>query len=161
MPLNKTTILQQFLETFEREHAALIQSAKSAHEAATHEESKSEDKHDTRATEASYLAKGQAVRVAEIERILIEFKSYQDQSPRPIDHIIPGALIELESEKKLTYSFFAHSGGGTQITLDGKTVVVTTPKSPLGEALNGLTLNDTAEVETKSGLKEYLVRGIR
>lgn len=160
MALNKSSILAQFIEHFEREHAALTQSAKAAHEAATHEEAKSEDKHDTRATEASYLAKGQAVRVAEIERMIVEFRSYLDTHSKVFLKVHPGALIELNSEGKTLITFFALTGGGSQISFEGKTISVTTPKSPLGEAIDGLSVNDAAEVETKSGSKEYLIRKI-
>jgi transcription elongation GreA/GreB family factor len=161
MTLNKSAILAQFIEVFEREHAALTQSAKAAHEAATHEEAQAEDKHDTRATEASYLAQGQAVRVAEIERMIVEFKSYAEASPRQFTKVQLGSLVELESDGKTLNTFFAVTGGGTQISIDGKTVTITTPKSPLGEAIDGLSENDNAEVETKAGSKEYLVRMIR
>jgi hypothetical protein len=157
MALNKSVLIAQLVDLFERELAALSQSARAAHEAATHEESQAEDKHDTRATEASYLAQGQAVRVAEVERLVLEFKGYLEQADRTFDRIYPGALIDLTSDGKSICSFYALSGGGTQIVHDTKTVVITTPKSPLGEALNGLAVGDLAEVETKAGIKEYSV----
>src|ERR1035437_4898036 len=74
--LSKELIIKGFIQKFGSELAALTQSARAAHLAATHEESKAEDRHDTFAIEASYLAAGQAVRVAELEKTLQEFEGY-------------------------------------------------------------------------------------
>lgn len=160
MTTEKSAVIQAFISQFETELAALNQSAKAAHEAATHEESKSEDKHDTRATEASYLAQGQANRVAEVERIIVEFRSYLEQVARSMQAIQPGALVSLDCDGKKTDSFFAHTGGGSHVSVNGKTISIITPKSPLGEALDGLKAKDFAEVETKAGIKEYTVLSV-
>jgi len=156
MDIQKSTLLRHLIEHFEKELALLSESAKSAQEAATHEESKSEDKHDTRATEASYLARGQAARVAEIERMILEYKGYAEQAHRAMDQVQPGAVVLLQAEKSTSTWFFAQSGGGTQAL--GVTVI--TPQSPLGEALAGLSRGDTAEVETPAGVKEYLIKEV-
>ena len=55
-PMNKSKILAAILEKLQSEIDALVRAAKSAHEAATHEESRAEDHHDTRGLEASYSA---------------------------------------------------------------------------------------------------------
>ena len=93
----KSAVILQFIQKFEEEISALTQSAKAAHEAATHEESKSEDKHDTRAIEASYLAAGQAARLAELEKGLEEFRKYPEVAHHAFHQIRPGALAALVS----------------------------------------------------------------
>lgn len=70
----KSEILKGFLEEVSREIAALTASARSAHQAATHEESKAADRHDTFAVEASYLAAGQSARVMELEKVRSELE---------------------------------------------------------------------------------------
>jgi hypothetical protein len=66
---SKGEVLMRFLEQVSSEIAALTASARAAHQAATHEESKAEDRHDTFAIEASYLAAGQSARVMELEKV--------------------------------------------------------------------------------------------
>src|SRR4051794_4441922 len=102
--IDKNKVIQSFIDHFSAEYQALVKSAKAAHEAATHEESKSEDKHDTRAIEASYLAHGQAMRVAEIENVIEELKHYLGR--KPATRIQPGALIQLETAGKKNWIFF-------------------------------------------------------
>jgi len=171
---DKSAVIQNLIERLEKELALLVESAKAAHEAATHEEAKSEDKHDTRATEASYLARGQAARVAEIERMVLEYKGYAEQAHRTMDRIQPGAIVVLQavglpsddcpSGDKTTTWFFAQSGGGTALSASpgfSSAITVITPQSPLGEALAGLVAGDTAELETPAGVKEYLIKEVR
>jgi transcription elongation GreA/GreB family factor len=152
----KTGVIQEFITQFEREYASHTASAKAAHEAATHEEAQAEDKHDTRATEASYLAQGQAIRLNEIKSMIAEFRAYLD-GVGIFNRISLGSLFELDSNGKKTKSFFALSGGGSQVVLDGTTISVISPKSPLGEAIEGLGQGDSAEVESKLGIKTYTV----
>ena len=157
--LSKAAVIQAFLAHLKEEVSVLTESAKAAHIAATHEEAKSEDKHDTRATEASYLAKGQAKRVAELEAALSEFQRYLEQS-RVMSKPGEGALLELETEGKRSYSFFAKSAGGAQVKVSGILVTVLTSASPLGQMVIDAEPEEEFEVETKNGLKTYCLKAV-
>ena len=61
---DKQAIIDRLVEKLQSEAEALVRAAQAAHEAATHEESRAEDHHDTRGLEASYLAGAQAQRAA-------------------------------------------------------------------------------------------------
>lgn len=162
MNLDKPAIIRKFIAHFEHELALIRESAKAAHEAATHEEAKSEDKHDTRAIEAGYLAQGQAKRVMELEDALNEFKHHLE-STRPHKVVEKGALITLELDGKISHSFFAGLAGGTQIKFDDQratVVTMVTEASPLGQMLVGCSTQDEVEVETKNGVKTYRVKAI-
>ncbi len=159
MKLSKPEVIQVFIGFFKDELALLTESAKAAHLAATHEEAKSEDKHDTRATEASYLAKGQAKRVAELEATLIEFQRYLENA-RPFTEPVEGALLELETDGRVSHSFFAKSAGGAQVKVSGASITVLTRSSPLGQMVAEASLNEEMEVETKNGLKTYRLKAI-
>ena len=159
MKFEKIEIIKAFVNHFEHELALLSESAKAAHEAATHEESKSEDKHDTRAIEASYLAKGQAKRVSELEEALREFKKYQEHF-RTETEVTPGSLLCLELDEKDSHSFFAKNSGGTQVRIQNQAVTIVTEASPLGQMLVGAKIGEAIEVETKSGLKTYCLKTI-
>ena len=66
----KTTVIQKIIETLQAELETYIRAAKFSHAEATAEENRAENKYDTRGLEASYLAAGQANKVAEIEQSL-------------------------------------------------------------------------------------------
>ena len=88
------------------------QSARSAHAEATHEQSKAENKYDTRALEASYLAGGQSLQAAEIEQSIRQFESLEvrefEEAGTRLD---VGALVRLEANKKATILFHRTPGG--------------------------------------------------
>ncbi|MBC7396248.1 MAG: GreA/GreB family elongation factor [Bdellovibrionales bacterium] len=158
--MNKTVVLQKLIEQFEREVFEQSQSARSAHEAATHEESKAEDRHDTFAIEASYLAQGQANRIQELEKVIQEFRAYLERSSQAYNRVAEGALITLRLGTRTLLTFFAKSGGGSSLRLDGSEVSVVTSESPLGDALLDASKGDEIEVESKNGLRTYHVVAI-
>ena len=61
--------IDALLKTVSAELAALESIASEARDEATSSETKAEGKYDTRATEASYLARGQAWRIVELKRL--------------------------------------------------------------------------------------------
>ena len=131
--IDKEFVIKSFIEKFESELSALVSSAKAAHAAATHEESKAEDRHDTFAIEASYLAAGQATRVAELEKTIQEFDSF-------LAHRTATRLITYTGDGNTSHALFANSGGGSKIQIgtgtDQVTIQVLSLKSPLGEELS-------------------------
>jgi hypothetical protein len=158
MKPSKEAVLKGFIEKFKAEHAALIQSAKAAHQAATHEESQAEDRHDTFAIEASYLAAGQAVRVEELDRTIVEFESFlAGTSPRST--IAVGDLVSYACEGAITHAFLAKNGGGTKLTLDGVTIQVISPTSPLGDELIGRKAGEEFELELRGSVRDYRILG--
>lgn len=142
--MDKTALLAEIEAELRRELATLTRAAKDAHAAATHEESRSEDKHDTRGIEASYLAGAQAARAAEIERQLQVFQSVPRQGG---ERIASGSLVELESGGRKSFYLLSPSGGGLTLKLAAGRIQVITPASPLGEALLGAREGDVIEVE--------------
>lgn len=157
--MNKIAVIKEFVKEFERELGLITASALAAHEAATHEEAKSEDKHDTRAIEASYLAKGQSVRILSLREALAEMKSYLENSSTS-KKVEPGSLLTLSLQGKTHYYFFSNNGGGTKINLDGISVNLLTKDSPLGDALFGAGTGDEVEVEIQNQLKAYRLEAI-
>ena len=159
MKFDKVDVIRAFVNHFENELKVLTESATAAHEAATHDEAKSEDKHDTRAIEASYLAMGTAKRVMDLEEALKEFQGYLE-NPKECSKVEHGALLTLNHDAKITHSFFAKLAGGTKAKLETAYVSVVTDQSPLGQALFNSEKNEAIEVETKSGLKSYALISI-
>ena len=149
------------IEELEKDRTAAIVAAKATYEAATHEESKPENQYDTRGLEASYLAGAQEKRVAEIEELLsicknLNLKSFSEKEP-----ISSTALIEVELNNKKSFVFLLPKGGGQTLYIEGHSVQVITPSSPLGEALLGLRVGDSALIEMGSTTKEYEILSLQ
>jgi transcription elongation GreA/GreB family factor len=158
--INKQSVIDQAVLRLNEELSTLVQAAKSAHEAATHEESRSEDKHDTRGLEASYLAGAQAARAAELQKLISMFRRLQIRDFAPTEAISIGAMVEveLESSGKRSIHLLTPMGGGISVTIAGVTVQVMTPQAPLGEALMGKKAGDFIEIEAAQGqTREYSV----
>lgn len=160
--MDKKKVVAQILEYLEQELVSVTQAAKASHEAATHDESRAEDAHDTRAIEAGYLAGAQLKRVEEIKALLVMYKfmPLRDFSG-PGEVVCPSALVELEFNKTRAFYFVAPQGGGLVTRVDGFPVQVITPASPIGEELLGKRVGDLVEVEMRGATREYKVIGIQ
>lgn len=145
--MNKAELIEKIETELKRELSTLIVAAKSAHEAATHEESRAEDQHDTRGLEASYLAGAQAARAGEIEHQLQIFQAIPRTPLAAGSKISAGALIELQSEGRKAYCLLSPSAGGLTLEAGDLKIQVITPQSPLGEALLGSRAGEEIEVE--------------
>jgi transcription elongation GreA/GreB family factor len=128
--------LEAALETARSAHAAAI-------EGATHPEAKAENDKDTRGLEQSYIARGQAQRVAELEAAVSDTKALKLRRFSDEDAVAMSALVVVEEDGDERRYWIAPHGGGT--TLDGDVQVVT-PVSPLGRALLGKHAGDEVEL---------------
>ncbi|HEY1548994.1 MAG TPA: GreA/GreB family elongation factor [Kofleriaceae bacterium] len=121
--------LEAQLATARAAHAAAI-------EGATDEEARPENDKDTRGLEQSYLARGYAQRVAELEAAVasIAVMTIAKQS-----RVAIGAIVATADDRVF---FIAGHGGGVELG----DVTVVTPTSPLGRALLGKRIDDECEV---------------
>jgi len=154
MSLSKPDVVEALHKALQDELQAVESVAAMARDEATNSETKAEGKYDTRATEASYLARGQAIRVAELRRLQAWYERLDSEGPAP-DRVRLGALVEIEGERS-EYFFLAPSGGGG-VEVGGHRVRVISLSSPLGSALVDLESGDAFEVDTPRGLVDYEV----
>jgi transcription elongation GreA/GreB family factor len=152
--MDKSRVVAAVVDKLQSELAVLLAAAKASHEAATGEESRAEDKHDTRATEASYLAGAQLARVGELQQQLLLYKHLD---PKPMRVAAAGALVELESAGRRSFILLMAQGGGISVSFDGKSIQVISPQSPLGDELLGRRQGEEFEVETGPAVREYKV----
>lgn len=170
----KQKILKAFIQKFETELEGVARSAKAAHEAATHEESKPEDSHDTRGVEASYLAGAQAARGEELKQVILEYKSLISSLDENTRTAVAGAAVgsliivqPLISEDDLRpkgapiHALIALRGGGTNVEVDGTSYSVFTPSSPIGEAVFGAAVGEQILIESKAGNRAYQLVSIQ
>lgn len=135
--------------------------AADAAEGATHEENKPEGDKDMRSTEASYLARGQAGRVRDLE---LARGLLAGVEPRPFAEgarIEATAIVELEAEDERVATYvLLPAAGGQKIERAGETLTVLATTSPLGRALLGARMGDELEVQAPTGQRRYVVVGI-
>jgi transcription elongation GreA/GreB family factor len=146
---NKNNIIKRIIKTLEEVLETARDSVARAHATATHKENVAENKYDTLGLEASYLAHGQAKRVAECEA---DLKAYQNlKIETELKTISLGALITLinESEQKL-WLFLGPKAGGVKVKSEEIDISIITASSPLGKKLLGCVEGD--EFELKIGL---------
>jgi transcription elongation GreA/GreB family factor len=153
--INKTQLIDEIRSRLEQEFEAITLAANAAHEAATHEESRAEDQHDTRGLESSYLAGAQAQRAAEIQQQIHLYKHLDVKSFSEKDPIASSAVVELESGGKKSLYFIGPLGGGMKLQFGNQLIQVITPRSPLGEELMGRKKGDSVEIEAQGGLREF------
>lgn len=157
--MNKNDILKIIVLKLEQTLEVLIQSANIAKEAATSEESKAENKYDTRGLEASYLAGAQAKRAAELKESIRALKKMDVGASASNTIVGIGSLIELEiNGEELIYFFILPSQGGLKIDYQGKTIQTLTPWAPLGELLNGKKVGDCFELKINGRTNEYEIK---
>ena len=147
--LDKRAVLDAFKARLEAELERAHKRAKDAAEGATHEENRAEGDKDMRATEASYVARGQAGRVAEMEESLVRLSALELLQFAAGARAALSALVELEHRGKLLHYFLLPSAGGEKVVLGGVEVQALTTQSPLGKVLLGLTEGDSAELPAR------------
>lgn len=155
--MTKKELIHAIASHLQRELSAIEQAARAAHEAATHDESRAEDSHDTRGLEASYLAGAQAARAAEIQKQIQLIQQLPPKEFGPTDPIGLGACVELKQAGRSAHYFLVAQGGGMQIELSGKKLNLISAISPIGEELLGRKRGDSLEVESQAGLRAYEV----
>src|SRR5688500_11006921 len=125
--MNKRVLIKKIVSQLATELEVYIRAAQASRAEATHEQSKAEDKYDTRGLEASYLARGQSRQAAEIEQAIAQFESLPLREFRAADPIDVGAIVELHGKKDKSYYFMGPRAGGTEVTHDEKEILVITP----------------------------------
>jgi transcription elongation GreA/GreB family factor len=142
--------------------AAIVASQKATMDGATHAESKQEGSKDTRAIEAGYLARGLAERAEALHTTLSRTRAFEPRSFSEDDGVGIGAAVELEDESGTSrHVYLLPSGGGMSVEIEGQSIAVVTPKSPLGAALVGREVGDEFEFRTPRSTRRYEVSGIR
>jgi len=133
--MNKRTVIQKIVAQLNSELAVYFRAAQASRAEATHEQSKADNKYDTRGLEASYLARGQSKQAAELEASIVEFEKLDARKFSPEEGIGIGAIVEVEIAGESSVYFVGPRAGGTEIVEAKKEILVITPQSPLGSQL--------------------------
>lgn len=136
------------------EFQTLVAQQRATHAGATHEEAKPENDKDTRALEQSYLARGQAKRVAAVEQEVSRLRALWPRAHDTSSPIALGALLVTEEDgRPARVLLLAPAGAGQVLPSALGDVHVITPQSPLGRVLIGAFEGDDVEVRGPNGLR--------
>lgn len=149
----RTELVAQLAEALaiaQAAHAAAV-------EGATSDEARPENDKDTRGLEQSYLARGQALRVAELEAAVKDTSAMALRVFTARERVALGALVIADEAEAQHRFFLAPHGGGSVLAGD---VQVVTPSSPLGRALVGTREGDEIEVRLPGKLRSFVIAAI-
>ena len=135
--LNKNAIIEKIIAALAAELEGYARSARAARADAADDQSKAENKYDTRGLESSYLANGQSRQAAEVMQAMQQYESLALRKFAPEEAISIGAVVELKRKGERIFYFLGPSAGGTEIESGGNAVLVITPQSPIGRQLIG------------------------
>ena len=159
--MNKQAILKKIIARLVQELEIYSKAANAARAEATHEQSKAENKYDTRGLEASYLARGQSRQAAEIVHAIEQFEALSARpfaAGQPID---VGALVELEGRGERAFYFIGPRAGGTEVEHGEHEILVITPQSPLGQQLVGRKQGDRLSMNIGGVRSDYHIVSVK
>jgi len=151
---SRPSALNAFREMARSELQALERVSAVTREEVTSDETRSEGKYDTRSTEASYLARGQAWRIASVRQLVAWLDALPDTPPESSVACI-GSLVALEGDDM--EFLLLGPVGGSKITINGIVLRLISPDSPVGAKIIGLQAGDDIEVRRPSGRAEFTV----
>jgi transcription elongation GreA/GreB family factor len=158
--MNKRALIDAIVDRLTAELAVYCKAAQAARAEATHEQSKPENKYDTRGLEASYLARGQSRQAAELEASIAAFAKLEAHPFGEGEPIDVGALVELEHQGERTFYFIGPRAGGTEVEHEKREVLVITPQSPLGGQLQGKKQGDRLQLNLGGARNHYRVASV-
>jgi transcription elongation GreA/GreB family factor len=156
--MTKQQLLHTIIARLEADLDLFTSAALTAHEAATHEECAPDNKYDTTALEASYLAQGQANRARDLR---LNLEAYRALTLQAFDDSTPvrlTALVTLEDEEgTVRRLFLGPNGGGMRVDDEEGEIVVITPLSPLGRSLLGRRVGDELQAGDAADATNYTI----
>ena len=155
---NKERVVSMLLQQVTAELDGMESVAEAARNEATSSETKSEGKYDTRATEAAYLARGQAWRIIELRKLATWLNTATATNVLVEPVVQVGALVRVLG-KRSEVLYISPIGGG-KANVQGEIVRAISPSSPLGSAMIELEAGDVFDVDSPRGLLEYKVTEI-
>ena len=158
--MNKSKLVQAIVEQLRAELELFTKAARAAHAEATHEQSKAENKYDTRGLEAAYLARGQSKQAAEAEQAIKQFEALPIRNFSKGDPIDVGALVELRGRGEPALYFIGPRAGGVEVLFDEREVTVITPQSPLGQQLYGRKQGEQIQIELAGTRDKYRIASV-
>lgn len=149
--INKANLIKLVLSELETSLASAISNAHSAHQDATHEQSKAETQYDSLGIEMAYLAEGQAKRITSLKQEITTLTQFSARFTQDAEQNVVqvGSLVELVDcdDNPQLWCFILPIQGGLAIHYQTHKISVISPNAPLATALLGRAIDD--EVNTQ------------
>ncbi|MEN9841134.1 MAG: hypothetical protein RL376_934 [Verrucomicrobiota bacterium] len=140
--MNKDALRAAVIANLQAELARQTHAALDSREESISEESRAENKYDTHAQEAAYLAEGQARLASELAEGIAAWRSFA-LPPEGHSRVQLGSLVTLAVGPRTDHLLLGPSNGGLSVTHEGMEITVITPTSPIGRALLGQSVGTT------------------
>ena len=145
----------------EHELATALSASEDAHSTATHSENIAENKYDTLAVEAAYLAHGQSMRIVEIRESIHLYQHFKRPLFTPQSSIQLGAIVDIENDNgEIHYFFIGPAAGGLQVNYQNSSIRVITTGTPLGKALLNKHIDDEISLTVNNHIQTYTMINI-
>ena len=155
-------LTQSIIQQLQQELDTAIAASNQAHASATDSENIPDNKYDTLALEAAYLAHGHSQRIQDLQNSVQQYRHFTQQPFNKSSSIDIGALITLEDEQlNQQQLFIGPVAGGLMIKEDQDTITVITPQTPLGQALIGKYLDDEVTINTVKTTQHFTITNIQ
>ena len=158
--MNKIALRDRIVAQLRNELALQTRAAQLSREEAISEESRPENQYDMHSQEAAYLAEGQARLAAEIAENIALYEGLTIPAVPPDGRIALGAVVVVELSGRKTWYFIGPRAGGLELEMDGTTILVLTPQSPLGRELIGKRVTDSVRVQTRTGFVTHQIAAV-
>ena len=142
--MDKAAIVALVLAKLDLELERYARAAREAQAGATDEQSKAENKYDTRGLEASYLAHGQSRHALETAHARRQIAAMELRHFTGADSIQLGALVQLGAGGEEWWHLLAPGAGGMEVYLEAEITLIT-PGSPVGGKLMGRRQGDRVD----------------
>jgi transcription elongation GreA/GreB family factor len=158
--MSKSEIIREIVAALTAQVARFAGAASTARAEAIDEENQAEDKYDTRGLEAAYLAAGQSRQAEETAAAVAQYGRLMPARFSAGDAIDVGALVEVKTKRERNCYFIGPCAGGTEVQVEGSTVLVLTPQSPLGAQLMGRKQGDKLKIKVGGLLDDYVIAAV-
>lgn len=155
--LDKGELFSRLREKLTLALISVTAAQRSSQEGATHEENRSESDKDMRATEASYVARGQAERVHTLQAEIAALSALPLRAFGPGAAVASGALVRLLEDERVTLHWVLPGGGGESLESPLGRITILTTRSPLGQNLLGAHVGDIVGLDSDTTSREFEV----
>lgn len=152
--LDKQALKAALLQSLDDEINVALQSATTAHGTASDANNKPENKYDTLALEAAYLAHGQSERILGLQQMRIQVAKWPVPELNDNDSIRLGAYVEVIAEDDAKQRVFIAPVGGKKLQIEGQSILVISSETPLAKSLLGKSVGDEVSL-TLGGKAQY------
>ena len=156
--IDKDDLMRVVCDAIQHSITTTTARARATAASAVNDEQRPENEYDTRGLEESYLAAGQAQRVADLEVELASLRSLPIARFRPGAPIAATALVRVEDEDgEARVVFLLPAAGGVVVEMDGEKISIVSPQLPLGQAMVGRSEDDDFDFLIKGKTRSFTV----